>query len=161
MFFHYFNIFRALLWDIFSLFLFRSIWDPKNFLLKKGEVYFLFLKIYIYLRNRLNNLKKKDCKLKIDRGSCHSFIMMFAYDDILERCIPFTYGGCGGNANRFFTRTQCLATCSHPTTRKIIETTTTKTTSKSFKRKYIIKTKSSCAKPRVSNCHSGPEKLKK
>ena len=56
-----------------------------------------------------------------------------------------------GNANRFFTRSQCLATCAHPTTRKIIETTTKKTpTTKSFKGKYIIKTKSSCAKPRVS-----------
>ena len=56
-----------------------------------------------------------------------------------------------GNSNRFFTRSQCLATCAQPTTRKIIETTTKKTTTtKSLKRKYIIKTKSSCTKPRVS-----------
>ena len=86
-----------------------------------------------------------DCQRPVDHGTCSSPIQMWAFDGI--RCVPFTYGGCGGNLNRFFTRTHCEATCGMTTTtmpstiKDLRKATTT--------RRYVIKTKSSCRKPRV------------
>ena len=90
-----------------------------------------------------------DCQGKIDRGSCSSPIQMWAYDKKKGRCVPFTYGGCGGNLNRFFSRDQCQQTCEETSI------STTKTTEKSLsvtttsELKYVIKTKSACLRPRV------------
>jgi hypothetical protein len=97
-----------------------------------------------------------DCHRKIDRGPCSSPIQMWAFDG--SRCIPFTYGGCGGNLNRFFTRDECLQTCqkeaasSSTTTTSITRTTTKSTTfplpvKKSTK--FVVKTKAACKKTRV------------
>ena len=90
-----------------------------------------------------------DCQGKIDRGSCSTPIQMWAYDKKKGRCLPFTYGGCGGNLNRFFSRDQCQQTCEETSI------STTKTTEKSLsvtttsELKYVIKTKSACLRPRV------------
>ncbi|GFU46173.1 hypothetical protein TNCV_2155161 [Trichonephila clavipes] len=36
---------------------------------------------------------------------------MFYYDPQLRACLPFIYSGCGGNNNRFSSRTECLSVC--------------------------------------------------
>jgi len=36
---------------------------------------------------------------------------MFAYDFTNNRCVQFTYGGCGGNPNRFHTKEACQIVC--------------------------------------------------
>ena len=74
---------------------------------------------------------------------------MWAFDG--TQCVPFTYGGCGGNLNRFFTQDQCKQTCEE----KTVLTSSSTTTSMP---KFIIKTKSACQKPRIGSsitCGSG------
>ena len=82
-----------------------------------------------------------DCHREIDKGSCSSPIQMWAFDMKKGRCVPFTYGGCAGNLNRFFSRDQCQQTCG------TLTTTTEKSESTSMR--YVIKTKSACLRPRV------------
>ena len=36
---------------------------------------------------------------------------MFAFDPKTSSCVGFTYRGCGGNANRFFTKSSCQQVC--------------------------------------------------
>ena len=69
--------------------------------------------------------------------------MMWAFDGF--RCLPFTYTGCGGNPNRFFTHQQCQQTCETKSSTTSLPTTRTTNASP----KYIIKTKSACLQPRV------------
>ncbi|VDK55795.1 unnamed protein product [Gongylonema pulchrum] len=38
---------------------------------------------------------------------------MFYYDAFSGKCHPFIYGGCGGNLNKFKTKEECEARCSH------------------------------------------------
>lgn len=40
-------------------------------------------------------------------------IRQYSYDIVSGRCLPFHYGGCGGNANRFDTESECLRLCSN------------------------------------------------
>ena len=102
---------------------------------------------------RLNS----DCQGQIDRGSCSSPIQMWAYDKKKGRCVPFTYGGCGGNLNRFFSRDQCQQTCETSTT---TSSTTTRKSLSTTPMKYVIKTKSACLRPRVSRINLWREKFK-
>lgn len=51
------------------------------------------------------------CELKSDPGPCKWFSTMFYYDSSLHSCETFSFGGCGGNRNRFSTVEKCLENC--------------------------------------------------
>lgn len=52
-----------------------------------------------------------DCELAIDVGFCDAAIPRYAYDNGAGKCVPFTYGGCDGNANNFATLEACQVEC--------------------------------------------------
>jgi hypothetical protein len=49
------------------------------------------------------------CALPFDSGVCLALLPMWAAVD--GECVSVTYGGCGGNDNRFSSLAECLATC--------------------------------------------------
>jgi hypothetical protein len=51
------------------------------------------------------------CSLPMEVGPCRARIESWYFDNIMQKCLPFTYGGCRGNANRFVTEDQCMNTC--------------------------------------------------
>ena len=51
------------------------------------------------------------CSLKPDSGPCEAAIRKFFYNSTTDRCELFIYGGCGGNDNRFDTRSECISAC--------------------------------------------------
>jgi len=51
------------------------------------------------------------CELAAEMGPCRASITSWYYDTTMRKCLPFTYGGCRGNANRFATEDQCTAVC--------------------------------------------------
>ncbi|CAH8519561.1 unnamed protein product [Heterobilharzia americana] len=64
--------------------------------------------IISYRRNETIN---KICLEPIDTGPCRADFLMFAFSKEQWRCVPFTYGGCHGNSNRFLTLEECEMTC--------------------------------------------------
>ncbi|XP_053376969.1 papilin-like [Mercenaria mercenaria] len=51
------------------------------------------------------------CAMAEDSGNCLAYIRNWRYDSLTGKCIQFTYGGCGGNANNFQSREECEAFC--------------------------------------------------
>ncbi|VDO12946.1 unnamed protein product [Rodentolepis nana] len=53
------------------------------------------------------------CELPPEVGECvqQTSHKMWYYDSAIGECSTFAYSGCGGNENRFPTRTSCLETC--------------------------------------------------
>ena len=51
------------------------------------------------------------CSLAPDVGPCDAAIGAYYFDTGMGACLPFSYGGCGGNANRFSTFDECLQSC--------------------------------------------------
>jgi hypothetical protein len=51
------------------------------------------------------------CTLSLDIGTCEAAIHAYAYDVETGLCLPFYYGGCDGNPNRFETAEECYAAC--------------------------------------------------
>jgi len=51
------------------------------------------------------------CDLKPETGLCQAAFTRFYYDNKSKDCKTFTYGGCGGNGNRFGSKEECLKTC--------------------------------------------------
>ena len=49
------------------------------------------------------------CGLPFDAGSCRGAVPVFAA--VNGQCVAKIYGGCEGNANRFFTLEECLSVC--------------------------------------------------
>ena len=49
------------------------------------------------------------CGFPYDPGPCDAAIPAFAFNN--GQCEPVTYGGCGGNENRFTTIEECLSAC--------------------------------------------------
>ncbi|KAH8248902.1 hypothetical protein KR032_004112 [Drosophila birchii] len=45
------------------------------------------------------------------RGGCFARILKWSYDSAKKECVQFWYGGCGGNANNFFTLQDCIDSC--------------------------------------------------
>lgn len=44
-------------------------------------------------------------------GPCRALIPSYYYDRYTQSCLPFTYGGCRGNANNFETWEACDEAC--------------------------------------------------
>ncbi|VDP00604.1 unnamed protein product [Schistosoma mattheei] len=51
------------------------------------------------------------CRLPYDHGGCSNFEKRWYYDMHKRMCLPFTYGGCFGNSNRFLTKAECEGFC--------------------------------------------------
>lgn len=54
---------------------------------------------------------KRFCTFARDRGLCRENLERWFFDIHSLRCLPFHYGGCGGNANNFQTEGECMETC--------------------------------------------------
>ncbi|CAF1105355.1 unnamed protein product [Adineta steineri] len=52
------------------------------------------------------------CQLRPDPGLCYASIEQYYFNTQSRSCQTFTWGGCGGNQNRFATRDACERTCS-------------------------------------------------
>uniref|UniRef100_UPI00398E99DF collagen alpha-6(VI) chain-like n=1 Tax=Pristiophorus japonicus TaxID=55135 RepID=UPI00398E99DF len=51
------------------------------------------------------------CVLNQDGGTCQDYKVKWYFDQLLQDCMQFWYGGCGGNENRFDTQEECEALC--------------------------------------------------
>jgi hypothetical protein len=51
------------------------------------------------------------CRLPADSGPCEAAFRKYYHDARTGVCVPFIYGGCGGNDNRFDTIAECQAAC--------------------------------------------------
>jgi hypothetical protein len=51
------------------------------------------------------------CALPLETGLCDAAIARYGFNPKTQRCEPFTYGGCSGNANNFQTFEECVAAC--------------------------------------------------
>ena len=58
------------------------------------------------------------CSLDVDRcvdsketGLCKMSVPRWHFNNESNKCDIFTYGGCGGNKNNFFTKAECLMAC--------------------------------------------------
>src|SRR5262245_5716352 len=56
-------------------------------------------------------LARPRCEQPIDPGPCRAAIPSFGFDAAKGECVPFVYGGCAGNENRFATREACEQSC--------------------------------------------------
>ncbi len=52
------------------------------------------------------------CALPFEAGTCEAAIAVFAFDAATGTCVAETYGGCGGNGNRFDSARECYDACS-------------------------------------------------
>ncbi|XP_041039947.1 collagen alpha-6(VI) chain-like [Carcharodon carcharias] len=52
-----------------------------------------------------------ECALNLNEGDCSNYSLKWFFDKTLQVCKRFWYGGCGGNKNRFDTRSECEALC--------------------------------------------------
>uniref|UniRef100_A0A915L106 BPTI/Kunitz inhibitor domain-containing protein n=1 Tax=Romanomermis culicivorax TaxID=13658 RepID=A0A915L106_ROMCU len=51
------------------------------------------------------------CNLPPLTGHCKARHNRFYYNSSERQCLPFVYGGCGGNGNRFNTKAECETAC--------------------------------------------------
>ncbi|XP_006142874.1 protein AMBP, partial [Tupaia chinensis] len=54
------------------------------------------------------------CNLPIVRGPCQKSVELWAYDAVQGKCVLFTYGGCQGNGNKFYSEKECKEYCGVP-----------------------------------------------
>lgn len=52
-----------------------------------------------------------DCDLPPNPGPCDAAFERWYYNPSSGHCEIFTYGGCGGNANRYLTKALCMESC--------------------------------------------------
>jgi len=53
------------------------------------------------------------CALPIKAGPCRAYFHRYAFDPATGLCVPFIYGGCGGNGNNFESYEVCQYRCGH------------------------------------------------
>jgi len=65
------------------------------------------------IQTRRSNIKKETdlCRLAPERGRCRMSQSKWYYDSSNAECRNFTYGGCGGNLNKFATKAACERVC--------------------------------------------------
>ena len=51
------------------------------------------------------------CQQPPTKGECMEDLEKWYFDTQMKKCLPFQYGGCGGNSNRFETMDECTALC--------------------------------------------------
>ncbi|XP_043660428.1 kappaPI-actitoxin-Avd3a-like [Drosophila teissieri] len=71
----------------------------------------ILLFVFIALASHSMALKNEICELPRDPGPCRAFIERWTYDSRTKECKYFIYGGCGGNANNFYFKEQCIDKC--------------------------------------------------
>uniref|UniRef100_A0A8C5KYA3 Protein AMBP n=1 Tax=Jaculus jaculus TaxID=51337 RepID=A0A8C5KYA3_JACJA len=54
------------------------------------------------------------CNLPIVQGPCKAAIKLWAFDAVKGKCVLFTYGGCQGNGNKFYSEKECKEYCGVP-----------------------------------------------
>jgi hypothetical protein len=53
------------------------------------------------------------CKLPKEAGPCEAEIPRWWFNSATDKCEPFVYGGCQGNANNFESAQACVQACAH------------------------------------------------
>ncbi|NXS75441.1 AMBP protein, partial [Pandion haliaetus] len=51
------------------------------------------------------------CRLPIIQGPCQKLVTRWAFDVAQGKCITFSYGGCKGNGNQFYSEKECKEYC--------------------------------------------------
>uniref|UniRef100_A0A8C9QVW6 Protein AMBP n=2 Tax=Scleropages formosus TaxID=113540 RepID=A0A8C9QVW6_SCLFO len=51
------------------------------------------------------------CRLPMDPGPCKTYEDLWAFDSVIGKCVPFKYGGCQGNGNKFYSQNECEEYC--------------------------------------------------
>src|SRR5882724_9460520 len=80
--------------------------------------------LIIYESNGQQCLDVTDmCELVPNRGWGNRDIIRIYYNHILQQCLPFSWSGMGGNANRFVSVKNCYEIChpSDPSRRRMTE----------------------------------------
>ncbi|KAM7092254.1 protein AMBP [Molossus nigricans] len=54
------------------------------------------------------------CNLPIVPGPCRGYSQLWAFDAVQGKCVLFTYGGCQGNGNKFYSEKECKEYCGVP-----------------------------------------------
>ncbi|NXY25671.1 AMBP protein, partial [Atrichornis clamosus] len=54
------------------------------------------------------------CRLPIIPGPCQAPVTRWAFDAAQGKCITFSYGGCKGNGNQFYSEKECKEYCGAP-----------------------------------------------
>ncbi|KRJ97219.1 male accessory gland serine protease inhibitor [Drosophila yakuba] len=76
----------------------------------------ILLFVFIALASDSMALKNEICGLSHSQiGSgiywCYARITSWSYDSDNKECVEFIYGGCGGNANNFNFKEECIEKC--------------------------------------------------
>ncbi|UJR27191.1 hypothetical protein I4U23_008487 [Adineta vaga] len=82
-----------------------------------NKVITTFIILACYMIVLINCERPAECELPAVTGPCRAMFPSFYFNSTTERCLEFTYGGCGGNDNRFETEEECLRHCGNQTTR--------------------------------------------
>lgn len=51
------------------------------------------------------------CSLSVNSGPCQGTYPHWFFNSTSRQCEHFSYGGCGGNSNRFGSLQQCIDSC--------------------------------------------------